>query len=202
MKTSRLDEAQKGFNFTNSMINIDSVMDSIVAAQKAAGEEPTMEIAVVDRFTGKKYRRFQKRSAKEEESYQESKRMLSTMTRPEEPKISPDGEVKEEDENDGLYICEYCTKLKCPLGQVVPKYDSSICDNCTECAECVEFAEYECSGCSYSRYREGVPYSELVSADKVLTDHDMETFKEIDNARKTGRSLHKPYDYHYTILDF
>ena len=68
MKTSRLDDAQRGFNFTNSMINIDTVMDSIVAAQKAAGEEPTMEIAVVDRFTGKKYRSFQKRSAKEEES--------------------------------------------------------------------------------------------------------------------------------------
>ena len=112
MKTSRLDEAQRGFNFTNSMINIDTVMDSIVAAQKAAGEEPTMEIAVVDRFTGKKYRRFQKRSAKEEESYQESKRMLSTMTRPEEPKISPDGEVKEEDENDGGF--GFCAKTLNP----------------------------------------------------------------------------------------
>ena len=75
-------------------------------------------------------------------------------------------------------------------------------DSCTECAECVEFAEYECSGCSYSRYREGVPYSELASADKVLSAHDMDVFEKIEESRLTGRQDKVKYDDHYSILDF
>ena len=201
MRNDKPNRDQPQFDFSSSMINIDTVMDSIVAAQKQAGKEPTLEIAVIDRYTGKKYRRFQKRSKEEEEAYQNSKAVFVDK-RDSGPAISPEGDVKEEDDNDGLYICEYCSHLKCPLGSTVPKYDSSICDSCTECAECVEFAEYECSGCSYSRYREGVPYSELVSADKILSAHDMDVFEKIERSRLTGKQEETKYDDHYSILDF
>ena len=96
MRNNKPNRDQPQFDFSSSMINIDTVMDSIVAAQKQAGKEPTLEIAVVDRYTGKKYRRFQKRSKEEEEAYQNSKAVFVDK-RDNGPAISPEGDVKEED---------------------------------------------------------------------------------------------------------
>ena len=50
MRNNKPNRDQPQIDFSFSMINIDTVMDSIVAAQKQAGKEPTLEIAVIDRY--------------------------------------------------------------------------------------------------------------------------------------------------------
>ena len=49
MRNNKPNRDQPQIDFSFSMINIDTVMDSIVAAQKLAGKEPILEIAVIDR---------------------------------------------------------------------------------------------------------------------------------------------------------
>lgn len=205
MKTKSYGQVSQNYDMSGHLINIDTILDSIVDAEKEHGQEPSVELAVYDRSTGNKYRRFQKRSPEEEEAMERSRKANNPER--ETTKISRDGTPVHDPEDD-LYICEYCGKLRTPLGKKYPKYDMVVCDSCQECLGCVEFAEYECSGCSYSRFREGVPYSELVSLNDTLSEHDMQVIMEVEEvlemSREQRREKYKSseYDDHWSYGEF
>lgn len=169
--------------------NIDTILDAIVDEYTRYNKEPPLELAVRDKYDGKKYSRFKARSADEEARYQESKDFAPTKTS--FSRISEDGEIRVEDEKP--YICEFCSKLR------GDRYDPEICDNCMECEMCTQYAEYECSGCQYSIYRTGRLYSESIPAEKYLTEHDLRVFEDVRN-RTRIKEEPDPYDDNYSVL--
>lgn len=179
----------KPLDLTYQSFNIDIIMDAIVEEYTKLGKEPPLELAVRDKYDGRKYSRFKARSADEEARYQESKDcapIKKSFSR-----ISEDGEIRAEDEKP--YICEFCSKLR------GDKYDPEICDNCTECEMCSQFNEYECSGCQYSIYRTGRLYSESIPAEKYLTEHDLRVFENV-RGRNRIKEEPDPYDDDYSVL--
>lgn len=185
-------------DITSTIYNIDDFMDKLVETQRAHGQEPTIDLAVRNLYTGKRYKRFQKLSPEEQEEF-EFARTGSIVNQTEG--LSEDGD----DPNEGIYVCEYCAKLKCKHGMDIPKYDPTICDDCHECEECPEFSDYTCSGCSYSIFREGVPYGETLHSADILSDHDRRIF---DWAKKRMEEPdHKlddvpKYNADYSIIDY
>lgn len=178
----------------DSCVNIDAMCDAMIATQVEHGKTPTMEVAYRDEVTGKKFRRFQERSKEEEEYYQSAvahnHRQTPYALVGLEPKVvdKPKGpqvlsrfktgtfEVIIDDDDDGLYICEYCNKLG-----YRQKFIQAICDSCDDCTECSQRLHDECSGCSYSRHRTGVCYSQQLSESELLTADDIEKFKDVES---------------------
>lgn len=105
-----------------------------------------------------------------------------------------DGEFEEESD-DGLYICEYCKDIG-----YSKKFKADICGTCTECETCNEYSNGDCDGCSYSSYRDGIPYSEKASINELLSDDDL---YRIETVQSDTCSLEpkKPTGI-FTILDY
>ena len=61
-------------------------------------------------------------------------------------------------------------------------YVPEVCDTCKACAGCAEYEMDECSGCSYSVYRDGEYYHEKLPESELISDHDAQLFKELENA--------------------
>ena len=101
-------------DITSTIYNIDDFMDKLVETQRAHGQEPTIDLAVRNLYTGKRYKRFQKLSPEEQEEF-EFARTGSIVNQTEG--LSEDGD----DPNEGIYVCEYCAKLKCKHGMDIPK---------------------------------------------------------------------------------
>lgn len=60
-----------------------------------------------------------------------------------------------EEDDDGIYVCEYCTELG-----YKKEYTPYLCDECVACETCSELESGDCSGCTFSSYRTGRLYSE------------------------------------------
>lgn len=186
-------------DLSQTIYNIDDFMDRLVETQKAHGQEPTIDLAVRNLYTGQRYKKFQKLSPEEQEEYEYAKSGSIASMDPD--RISEDGD----DPMEGIYVCEYCAKLKCKHGMDIPRYDPSVCDECRECEECPEFSEYLCSGCSYSIFREGVPYGETLNSSDVLSDHDRKIFDWVkERMSEPDRKLddRPKYDDTYSIIDY
>lgn len=176
----------------SAVINIDTVMDAVVKSRNDAGIGGVPEEAVIDESTGRRYRRFQKRSDKEEADYQDLKKAQQVN---EEHSFLSSGyninplaarglkvydrlmNIDDDDyDNAPTYICPYCSKLS-----RAKKYTPVTCDNCSECLSCNQFAKKECSGCEYSRWREGVPYSQVIGETNVVDHEDMVIINDVMN---------------------
>lgn len=188
-----------GNDLTDHFWNIDTILGAIAEEEVARGLEPSVELAVYDCYSGEKYRRFQKRTEEEEERYQISKGQMPEPKK--EAPISQDGAKEWEDahKEEGIYLCEWCTKLGHRQ-----KYNSEVCDSCHMCAECSQYEQYECSGCSYSRYRTGTPYCERLRASDVLSKEDYMIFGEIKDEVENrgpwnGDSNRMEYNDHYSV---
>ena len=190
----------------NGVLNIDTIMDAIVDSRKMSGIEGSPEEAVYDEFTGRRYRRFQKRSKKEEDAYQELKKsMVSTNNRASQKgynkeelaraavglgcyeRITSQFDDADEYNNAPTYTCEYCSKLSRNK-----KYNPVICDNCSECLNCNQFSK-ECSGCEYSRWREGTTYGRLIGMEQVMSEEDMEILDDINESMDNDTGEPKPF---------
>lgn len=174
------------YDFSDSAaINIDSIMDAIVESRIESNVGGVPEEAIIDEETGRRYRRFQKHSKQEELIFKalkderdgKNKASSSTGHGSRFNMRSIQGlEVYDRMVNGGdddydsapTFICTYCSKLA--RGK---KYNPVLCDSCTECLSCNQFARKECSGCEYSRWREGVPYGQLIGQTCTMDDKDM-----------------------------
>ena len=181
-------------------VNIDSIMDAVVKSRRESGVGGVPEEAIVDDQTGRRYRRFQKRSKREEEIYQtlKNEQKVSSSRGGKESTVFNMRSVQglhafdnflngSDDEYDSAptFICTFCSKLS--RGK---KYNPVVCDSCTECLSCNQFAKKECSGCEYSRWREGIPYGQLTQS-CAMDNEDMVLLNE---ALSVGGDNHSKFD--------
>lgn len=178
------------YDFSDSTaINIDSVMDAVVKSRMESNVGGAPEEAVIDDQTGRRYRRFQKRSKQEELIYQSLKkeRESSSLVGTGKSNGFNLGSIQglgvlertlhgNDDEYDSAptFICTFCSKLS--RGR---KYNPVTCDSCTECLSCNQFARKECSGCEYSRWREGIPYGQLIGQKCTMNNEDLAILNEV-----------------------
>lgn len=187
--------AALGHDLSSHFYNVDDIGDAIVNEEMARGLEPSLELAVYDCYSGEKYRRFQKRTEEEEERYLISKGQMPEPKKPMDISEHGDKEWDAAHKEEGIYLCEWCSKLGYKR-----KYNSEVCDSCHLCAECSQYERYECSGCSYSRYRNGTPYCERLRASDVLSKEDQVIFMEIKNDREEEcKSTFMTYNDKYTV---
>lgn len=197
----------------SAAVNIDSIMDAIVKSREESGVGGIPEEAVIDDSTGRRYRRFQKRSEKEEKDYQELKeerrvkeKDVSVRTGYRINPLAARGlkvydrltNVDDDDyDNAPTFICPYCSKLS-----RAKKYTPVTCDNCSECLSCNQFARRECSGCEYSRWREGVPYSQVIGSTEPMDYHDMSILQDVMNRQDDDSTGFKDLDItSWSVLD-
>lgn len=199
-------------DYTQSTINIDTICDVLTTTQHNAGVTPTLEIAYLNETTGEKFRRFQRRSPEDEEAYEQAKASGNRPSfLPDEEENEPvkkkshsqesgkgkrlsrfktgtfDVIVEGEDEEDDLYVCEYCSALGYRR-----KYIPTICDSCDKCLDgCRQYRDGSCEGCSFSRHRDGVPYSEKLSEDELLSSDDLQKLNHVqcDNCMGERKSF-------------
>lgn len=163
--------------------NIDDMIDLLIKVQKENGIEPTIQEALFDPNTKEKISKFRRRKL-EESGVDLSDYGLNTKCKECEKKRESNiargifvfNEDDLYDEEDGNYVCEYCTKIS---------YDGSyrpdVCDTCTECESCTEFKSEECDGCQYSTlYNGGSSYGQVSDEEYHMNDEDIELFNELE----------------------
>ncbi len=99
-------------------------------------------------------------------------------------------ELSDEEE---IYICEFCTSLG--YGN---RYKPDVCDNCNTCESCREYMDEECSGCSYSRWRDGKYYRDKLDDTDLFSEQDLEVFESIKLDTKGGERMERG---HFTLDD-
>lgn len=183
----------------SAVVSIDSILDEVNEARRSAGLQGGPELAVFDKDSGKKFRRFQKRSDEEEASYREAiNERRGAEIRKGQRRTGQTGLVSirgwqaydklmndtgDDYDNAPTYICEYCSKIGRNR-----RYNAIICDNCSECVNCEQFLRKECSGCEYSRWREGVPYGQLNKEAVSISTNDSLIINDVMTSLKTSRN--------------
>lgn len=163
--------------------NIDDMIDLLIKVQKENGVEPTIQEALFDPNTKEKLSKFRRRKLEEagvDLSDYGLDNKCNGCDKKRESNIARGIFVFNEDdlydEEDGGYVCEYCTKIS---------YDGSyrpdVCDTCTECESCTEFRSEECDGCQYSTlYNGGSSYGQISDEEYHMNDEDIELFNELE----------------------
>lgn len=103
----------------------------------------------------------------------------------------------DDDDDDDTYICEYCSEIGCDH-----KFIPYLCETCAACEECAEYSSGDCSGCTYSRYRTGRPYSvELKDKGEVVpvSEEDIELLNVLQSDDVNDRL---PVDKGFSIADY
>lgn len=155
-----------GMDAAGVYTNIDKLIDAFNSAQEAEGIKKTF---AEDENVGKSV----------------SKRSDNNIQLPEQTKkkggwfcgvfMTEDDDFDDDDEN-GIYVCEYCDKLG-----YHQKYRPEICDSCRACDTCNQYEIGDCSGCSYSIYRDGEYYRDKISESELMSDKDIELFQIIES---------------------
>lgn len=216
MKTTAID-------LTESSVNIDSLLDVYVETQKANGVDPGFEESVIEVTSSGSFVKVKSDEPSRDEPKQketpckkcgggescgnECKEEKSDKYKLPEYMVNKMGlfdndmspEIYDGEEDDDAYICEYCTELG-----YRKEYKSYICDMCRVCETCPEFENDECSGCTFSSYRTGQLYSDVLrnSGDNsYLEDDEKEIIDGIKGDAFKDSDVRKP-DTSFTILDY
>ena len=208
-------------DLTETNVNIDALLDVFVETQKANGMDPMMEECEFDIDNDGKITKVQTKKEDKKESAHCSGNCdggCSHHCHPEkkssedggipwymqnrlglfEDSMSPELEDQLEDDDD-IYVCEYCSDIG-----YKKEYKSYLCDTCNVCETCPEFENEECSGCTFSMYRTGRPYSaELASRGEevALEDDERLVLKDIRDGVQSDTERREP-DLSFTILDY
>lgn len=97
----------------------------------------------------------------------------------------------EEDDSE-VYICEFCTALG--YGK---KYKPDLCDNCIQCESCSQYLD-ECSGCGYSRWRDGTYYRDKLPEEELFSQEDLDIFRSIELDKTGGERIERS---HFKLSD-
>lgn len=187
--------------------DIDNLIDMMVNAQKENGIKVTMTEALFDPNTKERINIFRRRKLEKEgvdlTKYGAVEKNCNKCNKCGEKNISNIergifvyNEDDLIDEEEGEYVCEYCTKIG---------YDSSykpdICDTCDDCEGCTEYINGECDGCQYSLiYNGGSSYGQISSEEIVIKSEDEILFDEIENG---GPDYEVEFpDGGFTIMNF
>lgn len=187
--------------------DIDNLIDMMVNAQKENGIKVTMTEALFDPNTKERINIFRRRKLEKEgvdlTKYGAVEKSCNKCNKCGEKNISNIergifvyNEDDLIDEEEGEYVCEYCTKIG---------YDSSykpdICDTCDDCEGCTEYINGECDGCQYSlTYNGGSSYGQISSEEIVIKSEDEILFDEIENG---GPDYEVEFpDGGFTIMNF
>ena len=161
-------------DYTQNFINIDVLCDVLTNAQKEAGIKPTFKLkekyAVENESENTKV---------DKEEKEEKHKCDGSCNKCNESKL-PFHELlgiyeDDDDDEDDFYLCEYCSSLG-----YKKNYDQSVCDQCTVCLSCNQY-DSECSGCSYSRFRDGEYYSNKLTDEELLSESDLSIFNNVSD---------------------
>ena len=169
-------------DYTQNFINIDVLCDVLSNTQKEAGIEPTFKLK--EKYANEADdSKEEKVETKEKEEVCSCKECHGNCNENKIPFHQLLGIYEDDDDDeDDFYLCEYCSSLGYKKA-----YDQSICDQCTVCLSCNQY-DSECSGCSYSRHRDGDYYSSKLTDAELLSESDLEIFnnvskRNVDNDR-------------------
>lgn len=199
-----------GSNFDTKSKNIDNLIDMLIDVQKENGIEPTMREALFDPVTKERVNRFKRKRLEKAgvdlTEYGETPSKCSGCN-----KGCKDGEnhisniergvfVYNEndliDEEEGDYVCEFCTKI----GHKA-QYQPDICDTCDDCEGCTDYASGSCDGCGYSvTYNGGYSYGQTSNVSTELKSEDSLLLEDISNGGP-DYDVEKP-DGGFTIMNY
>lgn len=212
----------RNYDVTADGINIDSMLDVYVNAQKEAGMDPGLEECEFE--ISNKGDIIRKKPIVDKEDEPEQKKCPGSCNKCGKDSKEKDddkgfempwyfknklglfedsmsSEIETNDEDDEVYVCEYCSDIG-----YKKEYKPYLCDTCNVCETCPEYSSEECSGCEYSVYRTGRTYAQELSdrgEDVPLDDDEQtlirysthpETFEEEDETRDV--------DDDFSILDY
>lgn len=200
-----------GKNFDNRYSNIDKMIDMLIEVQKENGETPTMREALFDPVTKERINVF-KREKLEKEGVDLSKygnndsvvnsckgcnkceKGISNIARG--VFVYSADDLEDDDDSEGEYICEYCTKIGYDGA-----YKPDICDTCDDCDGCAEYLSDTCDGCKYSvLYNGGSSYGETSDEDIQMNIEDSTLLKDVEEG---GPEYEVEYpDGGFTIMDY
>lgn len=196
-----------GKTFDTKSKNIDNLVDMMVSVQRENGIEPTMKEALFDPITKERINVFKRKKLEEKgvdlSEYGES---VTNNTKCDKCK-SKDKHVSNiergvfvyseddlVDEEDGIYVCEFCSKIG-----YQGNYKPDICDTCDDCIGCSDYMNGSCDGCEYSvTYNNGNAYGQGGTGTEVDAG-DSITFDEINN--DPNYEVEKP-TRKFTIMDY
>ena len=196
-----------GKSYDTKQKNIDNFIDMIVSAQEENGIKPTMTEALYDPTTKERINVFKRKQLEEQGVDMEEYGLSSpcgSCKKKEEKHISniergifvySENDLIDDDE-DGEYVCEYCTKIG-----FNSTYKPDICDTCDDCEGCVEYMNGECDGCQYSAtFNCGSSYGQINEIDSVINSEDAELIDEIEEGGP-DYDVEKP-DGGFTIMNY
>jgi hypothetical protein len=155
-----------GIDAAGVFIDIDSIIKAYTTAQEAEGITPTFE-ENVDILKDKR-----KEYEIPQEQEQTKKRQGGWFC----GIFNMEIDDFDDEDGDGIYICEYCDKLG-----YHQKYRPEICDTCQACDSCSQYESGECSGCSFSIYRDGEYYRDKIPESELMTENDMKLFQQLES---------------------
>lgn len=167
--------ARTTMDVSRAFINIDVLCDAYTKVQKDMGKQPTF-----------------KEKESQEEIEEETPKTCDRCNKSCENKNTDKKKIDfsihglyadaPDDEEDSEYICEWCDALGYKR-----KYKPEVCDNCSRCESCQEYDDEECSGCSYSRFRDGSYYRDKLSDEDLFSKEDLDILGEIKLDKKGGQ---------------
>ena len=209
----------RSIDLTESMINIDTLLDVYVQTQRDNGADPGLEECEIT-IDNDGEMHIEKPKHKEEDKCSGSCKSCNGSCHSKESSKNESeedekpwlhlnklglfedcmsSELEQMDDDDGeTYVCEYCSDIG-----FRKEYKPYICDTCNICETCVEFENGECSGCGYSIYPNGKPYSALLAEngdDSYIDDEERQLLLDLSSDVETETSVRKP-DFSFTVLD-
>lgn len=154
-----------GMDAAGMFTNIDKIVEAFDSAREAEGIPPMFEENVE---VAKKVK--MKETNDEPDKNQKKGGWFQGVFGLEE-------DFDDEDDGDGIYVCEYCDLLG-----YHQKYRPEICDTCRMCETCAEYEDGDCSGCTYSVYRDGQYYRDKIPESELMTSHDIDLFQELKSS--------------------
>lgn len=204
----------RSIDLTETGLNIDDLLDVYVRTQKENGMDPHMkEVDVIIDNDGKvvrdKFGHYEESHEKKKPCQECAHPCMATTTEETVPwymrnRMGLFGEDAsselEDDEDDGPYICEYCSEIG-----FKKEYKPYICDTCTACESCTEFESQDCDGCGYSKYRTGQFYSQVLakSGDQSYLDEgEQELIDEIQSGDYEDDDEVRNPNLSFTIMNY
>lgn len=182
-------------DLTSLSVNIDNLIDRMVAVQQENGVPVHMSECGFDPVTKKRVNRFHKKILKDQGVDLKSYMTLSSQSNEEIPVqesqikrgvfVYDSSDLIEED--DSPYVCEDCVELG-----YNGEYIAETCDLCEICSNCQHMTNGDCDGCVYSPiYRGGITYGEFMSNGDTtfdtLNDKDKMLIEEVDSDKCLSR---------------
>lgn len=173
------------FDLTGHQVDIDKVIDTYLIVQKEHGNEKIVELKEKDfediignnngTCDSKKCSTCKshcKSNQHEDSSEAQENKVTNLMA----------GKFVDDEDEDDLYVCEYCTAIG-----YSEKYQSDLCDDCTCCETCSEYIDGDCDGCSYSVFRDGEYYYTKLGIEQLLCAEDLDIINSIGEEKVLQR---------------